>query len=130
MKKYCDTCHDEVETKVITKKETYIVCGEEIEVAAKILTCKNCGEELFCEELDNQTLLSAYNIYRKKHKLLLPNEIIAIREQYGLSQKAFAKLLNWNDKTMSRYENGSIQNKTHNSILLFLKDPSNMRTLI
>ena len=62
--------------------------------------------------------------------MLLPEEIRKIREQYGLSQRSFAKLLNWGDKTICRYENGSIQDKAHNSLLLFLREPENMRTYL
>lgn len=127
MRKYCEECGKEVETKIITKKEAYDVCGETIEVDAQVLVCVECGEEFYSEELDNATLVRAYNEYRRKHKLLLPEEIKKIREQYGLSQRGFAKLLNWGDKTICRYENGSIQDKAHNSLLLFFRDPENMR---
>ncbi len=130
MGKYCDECGREVETRVITKREAYDVCGESIEVDAQVLVCADCGEEFYCEELDNATLLRAYNEFRRRHKLLLPEEIKKIREQYGLSQRSFAKLLNWGDKTICRYENGSIQDKAHNSLLLFLREPENMRTYL
>lgn len=130
MKRYCDNCNNEEETKIVRKTETYNVCGEDITVEADVLVCAECGEELFCEELDNATLVKAYNEYRVRHKLLLPEEIKKIREQYGLSQRSFAKLLNWGDKTIFRYENGSIQDKAHNSILLFLKEPENMRSYL
>ncbi len=130
MKKYCEECGREVETKIITKKESYDVCGEQIEVEAQVLVCAECGEEFYCEELDNATLVTAYNEYRRRHKLLLPEEIKKIREQYGLSQRSFAKLLNWGDKTICRYENGSVQDKAHNSLLLFLREPENMRTYL
>lgn len=130
MRRYCDECGKEVETKVVTQKECYDVCGEQIEVDAQVLVCADCGEELFCEELDSATLVSAYNEYRRRHKLLLPKEIKKIREQYGLSQRSFAKLLNWGDKTICRYENGSVQDKAHNSLLLFLRNPKNMRTYL
>ena len=130
MKRYCEECGKEVETKVITKKETYNVCGESIEVDAQILVCAECGEELYCEQFDNITLVNAYNEYRRRHKLLTPEEIREIREKYGLSQRCFAKLLNWGDKTICRYENGSIQDKAHNSLLLFLREPENMRTYL
>lgn len=56
----------------------------------------------------------------------MPEEIKAIREQYGLSQRSFSKLLNWGDKTIFRYENGSIQDKAHNSLLVLLRDSRNM----
>lgn len=127
MKKYCEVCGREVETEIVTKRELHKVYGETIEVETQILTCAVCGEELFCEELDEATLLKVYNEYRRRHKLLLPEQIKAIREQYGLSQRSFAKLLNWGDKTIFRYENGAIQDKVHNSLLLFLRDPANMK---
>lgn len=127
---YCEVCGKEVETKVVTRKEVLNVCGEDIEVVAQVLVCAVCGEELFNEEYDSATLIKAYNEYRRRHKLLLPKEIAMIREQYGLSQRSFAKLLNWGDKTIRRYENGSIQDSAHNSLLLFLRDPRNMRTYI
>lgn len=130
MKKYCEECGKEVNTKIIIRKEDYNVCGENIEVDAQILVCAECGEEFFCEEFDNATLLNAYNQYRREHKLLFPEEIKKIREQYRLSQRSFAKLLNWGDKTICRYENGSIQDKAHNSLLLFLREPENMRTYL
>ena len=114
----------------ITKKESYDVCGERIEVEAQILVCAECGEEFYCEELDNATLVTAYNEYRRRHKLLLPEEIKKNREQYGLSQRSFAKLLNWGDKTICRYENGSVQDKAHNSLLLFLREPENRRAYL
>lgn len=130
MMKYCDTCGKEVKIRIITRRESFNVCGEEIVVDAQILVCAECGQELFCEELDSATLVSAYNEFRRKHKLLLPEEIKRIREQYGLSQRSFAKLLNWGDKTICRYENGSVQDKAHNSLLLFLREPENMRTYL
>ena len=116
MQNYCEECGREVETKVVTKKEKYEVCGETVDVEAQVLICAECGEELYCEEFDNATLTNAYNEYRRRHKLLLPEEIKKIREQYGLSQRSFARLLNWGDKTICRYENGSIQDKAHNSL--------------
>lgn len=130
MKRFCEACGREVETNVVTKTECYEVCGEPIEVDAQVLVCAACGEELFCEEFDSATLLHAYNEYRRKHKLLFPEEIQKIRKMYGLSQRSFAKLLNWGDKTVRRYENGSIQDKAHNSLLLFLREPENMKTYL
>ena len=130
MMDYCEVCGREVETKIITRREIFNVCGEDIEVDAQLMVCAECGEELFNEELDSATLINAYNEYRRRHKLLLPEEIRKIREQYGLSQRSFAKLLNWGDKTIRRYENGAVQDRAHNSLLLFLREPENMRTYL
>ncbi len=130
MRKYCEVCGRDVNTKVVKRKESFDICGEMIETDAQVLVCTECGEDLYCEEFDNNTLIGAYNEYRRRHRLLLPEEIKKIREQYDLSQRALAKLLNWGDKTIFRYENGSIQDKAHNSMLLFLRDPENMKTYL
>ena len=130
MMNYCEVCGREVETKIISRREIFNVCGEDVEVESQVMVCTVCGEELFNGELDSATLINAYNEYRRKHKLLLPEEIRKIREQYGLSQRSFAKLLNWGDKTIRRYENGAVQDRAHNSLLLFLREPENMRTYL
>lgn len=130
MKKYCEKCGREVDCKIISKVENYEVCGEDIQVNARVLVCTNCEEEFYNETLDNETLLTAYSEYRRRHKLLAPEDIKQIREQYGLSQRSFAKLLNWGDKTVHRYENGAIQDKAHNSLLLFLREPENMKSYL
>lgn len=130
MKCFCDHCNEMVEYDVKNIAESYPVYGEQIEIPATVAVCKKCGAILFNEELDSKNLLLAQNEYRRKHKLLTAKEIIAIREQYGLSQRSFAKLLDWGDKTIRRYESGSVQSKAHNSLLLFLKEPHNMQEFI
>ena len=127
MRKYCEECGKEVNTEVIKKNETYNVFGESIDIESDVMVCAECGEEFYSEELGSTTLTNVYNEYRRRHKLLFSDEIKSIREQYGLSQRSFARLLNWGDKTIYRYENGSIQDKAHNSLLLLLKEPENMK---
>lgn len=130
MKCFCEHCNEMADYDVKNITETYPVYGEQIEIQAAVAVCKKCGSVIFNEELDSKSLFLAQNEYRKKHKLLTAKEIIAIREQYGLSQRSFAKLLDWGDKTIRRYESGSVQNKAHNSLLLFLKEPRNMQEFI
>lgn len=112
------------------KIEAYNVCEEIVKTKAKILICPECGNEFYSEKFDNSTLIRVYNIYRKRHNLLFPEEIKKIREQYGLSQSDFTTLLNWNNNAISKYESGSIQNKDRNDLLLFLQEPKNMITYL
>lgn len=127
---YCEFCGKEVKTKIITKKETFYVREDAFEIDAKVMVCAECGEEIFNEKLDTETLNSVYDKYRKKHNLLSPDEIKKIRKQYELSRKDFAKLLNWDDKAIRRYENGAVQTQQQNDLLLFLREPNNMRTYL
>lgn len=127
---YCEFCGKEVKTRVITKKEIFNVRGETIKVDSQVMVCAECGEEMFDEKIDSQTLISVYDKYRKRHNLLYPDEIKKIRKQYGLNQKDFAKLLNWDDKTVRRYENGAVQTRAQNDLLLFISEPDRMHTYL
>ena len=126
MKCFCEHCNQISDYEIKTVSESYPIYNENIEINASVAVCKTCKSIIFNEELDSKNLLLAQNIYRTNHKLLTADEIIEIRKQYGLSQRSFAKLLDWGDKTIRRYESGSVQSRAHNSLLLFLKNPENM----
>jgi DNA-binding transcriptional regulator YiaG len=76
--------------------------------------------------LDSNNLKTAYDIYRKKHGILTPTDIQALRHKYGLSQRGFSTLLGWGEITIHRYENGSLPDEAHSRLLQFLDDPENM----
>ena len=57
------------------------------------------------------------NAYRAKIGLLTSNDIIAIRQKYGISQSDLALLLGWGEKTITRYEGHQVQDAAHDSIL-------------
>ena len=127
---YCPNCDSEVESSVHTIAETYPVKGENITVDARVRFCNCCGNDLWDEDLDAQNLLDAYAIYRRKHGLLQPTEIRVIREKYGLSQVAFARVLGFGDKTIARYENGSIADYAQNNLIDLVQHPSNFKKLL
>ncbi|WP_019907153.1 type II toxin-antitoxin system MqsA family antitoxin [Thermoanaerobacter indiensis] len=130
MKKFCPVCGTEQETEVIEKEEISNVRGDEIKVLARIRVCSVCGEELFDEELEEENIQRVYDIYRKKHGILSPEEIKGIRESYGLSQRAFAKLLGIGEASIARYETGALPEKSLSNMIMLLKDPKNMKKLL
>ncbi|MCR5033004.1 MAG: DUF4065 domain-containing protein [Lachnospiraceae bacterium] len=72
--------------------------------------------------MENENLLNARNAYRMKHGLLTSDEIVAIRESYGLSQVDLARLLGWGEATISRYESKAIQDEAYDNMLRLIKD--------
>lgn len=127
---FCHVCDDYKEVHIVRRNEVYSVKDEKVEIEAEVCICESCGEELFDKELDELNIERALSVYRKKHGLLSPDEIKAIRENYGLSQRAFSKLLKWGEITMNRYEMGAIQDKAHNNTLILLKNPQNMLNIL
>jgi len=92
--------------------------------------CKVCGEDIWNEALDAQNLLDAYTQYREKHGLLQPCEIRAIREKYKLSQVAFARVLGLEDKSVTRYENGSIAGIGPNTLIALAYFPKVFKKIL
>jgi putative zinc finger/helix-turn-helix YgiT family protein len=120
---FCETCGLFVDPDVITRDETLSVKGESITVPARVAICPVSGDELPNETLDDETLTRAFAVYRVRRSLLQPEQIKAIRLTYGLGQKTFAKLLGWGEMTLHRYETGSLQNQSQNTLLELARDP-------
>ena len=129
MKGFCENCLDEVALNIVEREETYPVKGEPTTIKARSCTCSQCGKEVWLKEIDDENLRNAYAIYRSRHGLLQSKEILQIREKYGLSQVSFARVLGFGDKTITRYENGSIQDETHNNLIMLMREADNFMKL-
>ena len=114
---------------VIDKQETYEVKGEQITIQSKVKKCMTCDKEIFDMVLDTENLKKAYRIYKTKHNLMQSEEILALRKKYNLTQNMLAMLIGCTQATIARYENGSIQSETHNTALVLLKNPENIKKL-
>lgn len=127
---FCPECMAVREYDVIEREETYPVRGEDVTVDAQVAVCRVCANDIGMAELDDPALQAAFGVYRARHDLLQPERIRAIRSKYGLGQKAFARLLGWGDVTLARYESGSLQSESHDSVLRLAEKPANVRTLL
>ena len=120
---YCPSCGEERDVIIKNEKEAYPVKNEPTEIQAQISYCRHCGEQIWNEELDPENLQAAYRKYRTDHGLLQPEEIKAIRENYALTQTAFAKILGLGEKTIARYETGSLQDLAQNNLIELTRLP-------
>lgn len=125
----CDVCGS-TETEVITKKEAIKVRNDVIEVCSNVRVCSECGNEIFDMELDEMNLSRAYDLYRKKHGIMAPEELTRLRERYGLSQRSLGKILGFGEVTIHRYETGAIPSPSNNKMLKLLRNPSVVKTLL
>ena len=129
MKHYCPSCEKESATKIVEQYETLTVKGQEITLKVKVRICEECGEEIIDKELDNASLKEFYDEYKKLNNLLTTAEIKDVRTQWGLSQSQFAILLGMGEKTITRYENGNIQDETHDNLIRLAKETESFRTI-
>lgn len=127
---FCPDCGDERDIEIREEMETYPVKGEPIEVLACVTYCRHCGNQIWNNKLDDENLKNAYRHYRRIHGLLQPEEIKRIRVKYGLSQTTFGKILGFGDKTIARYESGSIQDEAYNKLIALADCPDIFEELL
>jgi len=130
MEQLCPNCNDLRQVDLVEKAEDFPVKRDKLTIIAKLLRCKECASEFSTFDIEEENFKRAYSIYRINHNLLTPEKIAEIRKQYGLSQRAFARLLGWSETIINQYEKGRLQDRVHNDELMLLKNPRNMQELL
>jgi len=130
MRGICPSCEKETELELIHHVEDIKVRGETIKVEVRYFKCKSCGEEFEDPHSDEDPLDEAYREYRRLHGMMQPEEIRDFRKKFALTQNEMNRLLGWGGATLSRYENGALQDETHEKTLRLAMDPRNLLKLI
>lgn len=129
MKKFCGNCEAMHEVNEKTELREYEIKKTKVAAEITILTCNHCGEEIYDKETEIKNDILLFDAYKLKNNLLTSKEIISIREKYGLSQATFSKILGFGLKTITRYENGAIQDSTHDNLLRLVGSDFNFFSL-
>ena len=125
VKEQCAMCLNEYSDELFQMIDIEVK-GETFKVQEHYYKCLKCGEEFTNPHDPSDPLDQAYREYRKKHGLLQPEEIKGFRTLYGLTQKELASLLGLGDVTISRYENGALQEPVYDNLLRFAMVPRNL----
>lgn len=126
---FCPKCKSRATLTSVRTKETVDVRGEAIDVEVEFLKCANCNEEFSNFDGPDETS-EAFRKYRASHNMLQPEEIKAFRKSYDLTQGELAKLLGVSIATISRYENGGLQEKSHDNLLKMAMEPKGFLRLL
>lgn len=129
MTNICPNCEKKAKIKTVTRVEGIDVRGETIEVEAQYFQCTECGVE-FESTQSPDALEEAYREYRRRREMLQPEDIREWRKTYGITQKELCALLGWGGATLSRYENGALQDEAHEKMLRMAMEPHNLLNLI
>jgi putative zinc finger/helix-turn-helix YgiT family protein len=126
----CSNCEKETRLELVTKEEVIRVRNKPIKIEIQYFKCSECGDEVFDPSLNIDPFGLAYREYRKKYDFLQPEEIREWRKANKLTQGELAKLLGVGGVTISRYENGALQDPSHEKLLRLAMNPSNLLKLI
>jgi putative zinc finger/helix-turn-helix YgiT family protein len=129
-KKNCPICGNISIWEEITERTNIEVRGETFNVKDHYYRCSECGEEFedFIDPID--PLDEAYRKYREKHGFLQPEEIKGLRKKYALTQIELSSLLGLGEVTISRWENGALQEESNDIYLRLAMNPRSLLKLI
>ncbi|MFT3703084.1 MAG: DUF4065 domain-containing protein [Agriterribacter sp.] len=103
---------------------------ETFQIQFQYYLCKDTGEQFTDDELDEVNTNQVYNQYRAKYGIPFPDEIKAIREQYGLPANKMAEILGLGVNVYRNYETGEVPSVSNGRLIQMVKDPKEFRQLI
>lgn len=80
------------------------------------------GEMWTTTELDEANVNQVWNQYRYRHGIPFPDEIIRLREYYGLSAAKMAEILGFGINQYRYYENGEVPSESNSRIIIAIRD--------
>lgn len=126
----CPVCDATSGLELMREEKTITVRNEPIPVDMEYYRCGECGEEFRGLEQKDDPFERAYRLYRAKHGMVQPEYIRTFRRKYSLTQGELANLLGLGGATLSRYEKGALQDRTHDTLMRMAIDPANLRELV
>lgn len=126
MPSFCPYCEKTTPTQVVTTTVTHTIKGTQVTIPATLVQCDTCAAQFNSPELDQDIAALALDAYREKVGLLKPDQIRAFRATFDLTQRELARILGWGLATLSRYENGAIQDEAHDRALRMIMRPQTL----
>ena len=117
MNKLCLSCMEVHNVKEVEVEEEVIFKEQKVKYMATYEYCDKTEEFTETEEMIDGNDIKLKNAYRKIVGLLTSDEIVNIRDKYGVSQKDFSEILSWGRATITRYENHQVQDVAHDDFL-------------
>ena len=107
---------------LVEEKATTTYRGEVFLYTRYYYRCDDTGITFTDAETDGKGIEQIYSQYRKKYGIPTPEEIKAIRKQYGLSATAMSKILGIGDNQYGLYENGEMPTKNIGRMISSIDD--------
>ena len=111
------------EMKLIKEKRSMEFRKEKFEIVFHYYKCEDSGEQFTTTSLDDVNLNQVYNQYRDKFNIPFPDEIIKIREKYGLSAAKMSEILGFGVNGYRQYEAGEMPSVANAKLIRMIDDP-------
>lgn len=92
----------------IERVREFPIHGTTVSVREELFRCRECGEEEYSLEQAVAAERRAGELYREQNGFLQPDEIVALRRRWGVTQAQLETALGVGRKTVARWEAGRV----------------------
>lgn len=111
------------EMKLTKERRSMDFRKETFEIVFHFYRCEDSGEQFTSTSLDEVNMNQVYNQYRDKFNIPFPDEIIRIREKYGLSAVKMSEILGFGVNSYRQYEAGEMPSIANAKMIQMVDDP-------
>jgi putative zinc finger/helix-turn-helix YgiT family protein len=95
---------------------------ETFEIIFHYYKCEDSSEQFTTTALDEVNMNQVYNQYRDKFNIPFPDEILSIREKYGLSASKMSAILGFGTNSYRQYEAGEMPSISNARLIQMIGD--------
>lgn len=111
------------EMKLAKERRTTHFRKETFDIVFHHYLCEESGEKYTTTDLDELNINQIHNQYRDKFNIPFPDEIIRIREKYGLSAAKMSEILGFGVNSYRQYESGEMPSTSNAKLIQMMEDP-------
>ncbi|UKI44945.1 MAG: hypothetical protein L6U16_05850 [Porphyromonadaceae bacterium] len=114
----------------IYEKRTWNFRGEQFEYYHTAWQCPDTGEQFTTDESDTAGFIQVTNQYRQKYGIPYTDEIIAVRNKYGISAAKMSLILGIGVNQYRLYEKGEVPSVSNGRMIRSIMNPKVMLDMI
>ncbi|HAJ99363.1 MAG TPA: DNA-binding protein [Bacteroidales bacterium] len=111
------------EMKLTKERRSMDFRKETFEIVFHYYKCGDTGEQFTTTALDELNMNQVYNQYRSRFNIPFPDEIVRIREKYGLSAAKMSEILGFGVNSYRQYEAGEMPSVANAKLIQMVYDP-------
>jgi putative zinc finger/helix-turn-helix YgiT family protein len=111
------------EMKLTKEKRSIDFRKETFQIVFHYYKCEDSGEQFTTTTLDEVNMNQVYNQYRDRFNIPFPDEIIKIRDKYGLSAAKMSEILGFGINSYRKYEAGEMPSIANGKLIQIVDDP-------
>jgi len=118
------------EMKRVYEKRTWNFRGEQYEYEHTAWLCEDSGEQFTDDESDTAEFVQVTNQYRAKYGIPYTDEIIAVRQRFGISAAKMSLILGIGINQYRLYEQGEVPSVSNGRMIRSIMNPKVMLEMV